>query len=179
MSKGGRCVGLIILSFTCADCPDIHGAWTSWRPKVCNRTVVLSSQRSTVSYPRLTHAPRLFHLRGNLQATHSFWHKQTPSLTSRSAGSLQNVRKPKPTTDCNLHHTLQIDVEVYSSLQENIKRTHQSAQLHFTDTASGRCYEICCSVLLGNKTDNVMWRNTAALSPRKSDKVSHILSVCL
>jgi len=50
-----------------------------------------SFQRSTASYPRLTHAPRLSHSRRNRQpASHSF---RLPSLISRSAGPLHNVSK--------------------------------------------------------------------------------------
>ena len=144
---------------------DIHGPWTSWRPKACSGTAALSSrpQARILAWP----APLDYSIHfaiGNLQATHSIWHQQTTSLTSRSAGSLQNISKAKPTTDCNLHHALQINVEVSSSLQENMKRSNQSAQFHFTDTASEPCYEICSSVLLGNKTGNLLWRNAAALS---------------
>jgi hypothetical protein len=38
--KGGRCVGLTTLPPSCADCLQILGAWTSWRPKSPSRPVI-------------------------------------------------------------------------------------------------------------------------------------------
>jgi len=38
--KGGRCVGLTTLPPSCADCPEIPGASTSWSPKGLFRPVM-------------------------------------------------------------------------------------------------------------------------------------------
>ena len=38
--KGGRCVGLRALSSSCAECLDVRGASTSWKPKGLSRLIM-------------------------------------------------------------------------------------------------------------------------------------------